>query len=75
MPPHTATTDPDVNVLTGEVVSIVNMGAQLHFVCLTAEGRITVIQPNRQGPLHVTGEAVSLQFGADDCVLLAPDVQ
>jgi len=75
MPPHTATTDPDVNVLTGEVVSIVNMGAQLHFVCRTSEGRITIIQPNRQGSHSKTGEAVSLQFGADDCVLLAPDAQ
>jgi len=75
MPPHTAADDPDANVLAGEVVSIANMGAQLHYVCLTAEGRITIIQPNRQGPHFKTGEAISLHFGASDCVLLAPGAQ
>ena len=73
MPQHTAAADPDANVLTGEVVSIVNMGAQLHYGCQTAEGRIMIVQPNRQGPLFQIGESVCLHFGAGDCVLLAPD--
>ena len=73
MPPHTVATDPDTNVLEGEVMSVVNMGAQLHYVGRTAEGRITIVEPNRQGPRFRTGDAISLHFGADDCVLLAPD--
>jgi len=73
MPAHTAAAGSDANSLEGEVVSVVNMGAQLHFVGQTAEGRITVVQPNRQGSRFQTGEAISLHFGADDCVLLAPD--
>ncbi len=73
MPAHTAATDPDINVLEGEVMSVVNMGAHVHYVAQTAEGRITIVEPNRQGPRFRTGDTISLHFGADDCVLLAPD--
>lgn len=73
MPAQAAPADPDANSLVGEVVSVVNMGAQLHYVCRAAEGRITIVQPNTGGPRFKTGEAVSLHFGAGDCVLLAPD--
>ena len=73
LPAHTAPADPDANSLEGEVISVVNMGAQLHYVSKTTEGRITVVMPNRQGPRFQMGEAISLHFGADACVLLAPD--
>ena len=73
LPVHTAPANTDANSLEGEVISVVNMGAQLHYVCQTAEGRITVVLPNRQGPRFKTGEAIGLHFGVDDCVLLAPD--
>jgi ABC-type Fe3+/spermidine/putrescine transport system ATPase subunit len=73
MPPHAAPAGPEANSLEGEVISVVNMGAQMHYVGLTAEGRITIVQPNRQGPRFQMGESISLHFGADDGVLLAPD--
>jgi len=58
------------NLLRGQVVDIVNMGAQLHHVVDCVEGRMMVVEPNR-GPLPAgKGERVSLLFRAEDCVVL-----
>jgi ABC-type Fe3+/spermidine/putrescine transport system ATPase subunit len=58
------------NLLPGQVVDIVNMGAELHHVIDCAEGRMIVVEPKR-GPLpDAKGERVSLLFRAEDCIVL-----
>ncbi|MBC8037957.1 MAG: ABC transporter ATP-binding protein [Rhizobiales bacterium] len=63
---------PGENVLNGEVAGVVNMGSEFHYISETAEGRITVVEPNREGPRVKKGDRVSLLFHAEDCVLLPP---
>ena len=62
------------NILNGEVVGIVNMGAEFHYVSDTIEGRITVVEPNRKGARVRIGDKISLLFGAEDCILLPTDI-
>ena len=61
------------NVLNGEVIGIVNMGAEFHYISDTVEGRIIVVEPNRDGPRLKTGDKVSLLFRAEDFVALPAD--
>ena len=62
---------PGDNVLNGDVVDIINMGAEFHYIVESVEGRIIVVEPNRAGARVQKGEAVNLLFRADDCVVLA----
>ena len=61
------------NLLPGRVVEIVNMGAVIHTIIETADGRITAIEPNRDGPRARQGDAVSVRFRAEDGVVLPRD--
>jgi ABC-type Fe3+/spermidine/putrescine transport system ATPase subunit len=71
--PQIKSAKPGENVLTGEIIGIVNMGAEFHYISETVEGRIMVVEPNRDGPRVKKGDRVSLRFHADDCILLPPD--
>jgi putative spermidine/putrescine transport system ATP-binding protein/putrescine transport system ATP-binding protein len=61
---------PTDNLLSGEVVDIVNMGAEIHYIVQGPEGRLIAIEPNRSGSRVSKDERVSLQFRAEDCVVL-----
>ena len=61
------------NLLPGQVVDVVNMGAELHYIVNAADGRVMVVEPNRDGPRVRKGDAVNLQFRAEDCVVLSQD--
>ncbi|HEX9446860.1 MAG TPA: TOBE domain-containing protein, partial [Dongiaceae bacterium] len=61
------------NILPGRVVDVVNMGAEIHYIVDGAEGRIMVVEPNRQGPRVHSGDQVSLLFHAEDCAILPRD--
>jgi ABC-type Fe3+/spermidine/putrescine transport system ATPase subunit len=58
------------NRLPGEVVDVVNLGAQIHYIVDGPEGRIIVVEPNRAGPVVRKGDRISLSFRANDCVVL-----
>ena len=64
---------PGENLLNGEVIGIVNMGAEFHYISETIEGRIIVVEPNREGARVKNGDKISLLFRAEDCVLLPMD--
>ncbi len=70
MDPKARAEKPGDNVLLGEVIEIINLGAEIHYVVDGAEGRLLVIEPNRHGPRVRKGERVGLLFNADDCVVL-----
>ena len=61
------------NVLPGQVVDVVNMGAELHYIIDAADGRIMVVEPNRQGARVRKGDRIAVQFRAEDCVVLPQD--
>jgi len=61
------------NLLPGQVVDVVNMGAELHYIINGADGRVMVVEPNRDGPRVRKGDRVCLQFRAEDCVVLPQD--
>jgi ABC-type Fe3+/spermidine/putrescine transport system ATPase subunit len=65
--------DPTAAMLHGDVVDVVNMGAEFHYIVESVEGRIMVVEPNRVGPRVQKGERVTLHFRAEDCVVLARD--
>jgi ABC-type Fe3+/spermidine/putrescine transport system ATPase subunit len=58
------------NLLPGQVVDIINLGAEIHYIIDGAEGRLMVVEPNRDGPRVRKGDRVSLLFRAKDCVIL-----
>ena len=62
--------NPATTCSLGEVIEIINLGAEIHYVVDGAEGRLLVIEPNRHGPRVRKGERVGLLFNADDCVVL-----
>ena len=62
------------NLLPGRVVDVVNMGAELHYIINGADGRVMVVEPNREGPRVHKGDGVNLQFRAEDCVVLQQDI-
>jgi len=61
------------NVLPGQVVDVVNMGAELHYIIDAADGRIMVVEPNREGARVHKGDRVAIQFRTEDCVVLPRD--
>jgi len=64
---------PGENLLAGQVVDVVNMGAELHYIINAADGRMMVVEPNRAGAQVRKGDSVNLQFRAEDCVVLQQD--
>ncbi len=79
-PERMAVTGPDAkigrsgdNLLPGKVVDVVNMGAEFQYIVDGAEGRVMVVEANREGPRLRTGDRVSLLFRAEDCVVLPQD--
>jgi ABC-type Fe3+/spermidine/putrescine transport system ATPase subunit len=71
--PEAVADGPDDNLLPGEVVDVVNMGAQIHYIVDCTEGRIMAVEPNRAGPRMRKGDRVSMVFRAEDGVLLPQD--
>jgi putative spermidine/putrescine transport system ATP-binding protein/putrescine transport system ATP-binding protein len=71
--PEIAAAGPADNRLPGRVVDVVNLGAHLHCVIESPEGRLIVEEPNRAGARVRKGDEVSLLFHADDCVILKKD--
>jgi ABC-type Fe3+/spermidine/putrescine transport system ATPase subunit len=61
---------PGENRLPGQVVDVVNMGAELHYIVDGADGHFIVVEPNRAGPRVRRGERIHLLFRAEDCVVL-----
>jgi ABC-type Fe3+/spermidine/putrescine transport system ATPase subunit len=58
------------NCLSGQVVDVVNMGAELHYIIDGAEGRVMAIEPNRGGSPVRRGDRIQMSFRAKDCVVL-----
>jgi len=58
------------NVLPVEVVDVVNMGAEFHYIVAGADGRFIVVEPDRAGQHLERGARVNLRFRAEDCVVL-----
>jgi len=58
------------NQLQGQVVDMINMGAELHYGVDCAAGSLMVIEPNRGGTRFGKGDKVYIGFGAEDCVVL-----
>ena len=61
------------NLLNGEIVGVVNMGAGFHYISETPEGRVIAVESNRDGARVRKGDQVSLLIRAEDCVLLPSD--
>jgi ABC-type Fe3+/spermidine/putrescine transport system ATPase subunit len=72
--PEAKADKPGDNKLPGEVVDVVNMGAELHYIVDATEGRMMVVEPNRAGPRVRKGDRVFLLFRAEDCVVLPQDI-
>lgn len=62
--------EPGENLLPGRVADIVNMGAALHYIVDSPEGRMIAVEANRGRPRVHVGDKVSLLFRAEDCVVL-----
>ena len=58
------------NLLPGQVVDVINLGAEIHYIVESAEGRIVVVEANRDGPRVHKGERVCVLFYAEDCIVL-----
>jgi ABC-type Fe3+/spermidine/putrescine transport system ATPase subunit len=58
------------NLLEAQVVDVVNMGAELHYIVESTEGRLMTVEPNRDGPRVTKGDHVCLRFRAEDCLIL-----
>jgi ABC-type Fe3+/spermidine/putrescine transport system ATPase subunit len=69
--PEANATDASDNLLPGEVVDVVNMGAEIHYIVESTEGRLMAVEPNRDGPRMHKGDRVGLRFRAEDCVVLS----
>ncbi len=61
---------PGENMLPGQVTDVINLGAEIHYIIDGAEGRLLVVEPNRDGPRLRKGDRVGLKFNAADCVVL-----
>jgi hypothetical protein len=46
------------------------MGAELHYIIDSIEGRVMAVEPNRDGPRVMKGDRVCLRFRAEDCLIL-----
>ena len=69
--PGTQARDAGDNLLGCKVVDVVNMGAEIHYIVESPEGRLIVVEPNREGPRVRRGDPVDLRFRAEDCVVLS----
>ena len=69
--PDATASDANVNLLPGDIVDVVNMGAEIHYIVESAEGRLMAVEPNREGPRVRKGDRVGLRFRAEDCVVLS----
>jgi putative spermidine/putrescine transport system ATP-binding protein/putrescine transport system ATP-binding protein len=69
--PEATASDASDNLLPGNVVDVVNMGAEFHYIVESAEGRLMAVEPNREGPRVHKGDRVGLRFRAEDCVVLS----
>ena len=58
------------NQLPGNVVDMINMGAELHYSVDCATGLLMVVESNRGGMRFGRGDKVSIGFRAEDCVVL-----
>jgi len=58
------------NLLPGQVVEVVNMGAEIHTIIEGADGRIMAVEPNRAGKRARKGDRVGVLFRAEDCAVL-----
>jgi putative spermidine/putrescine transport system ATP-binding protein/putrescine transport system ATP-binding protein len=65
--------DRNGNLLNGEIIGVVNMGAGFHYISETPEGRVIAVESNRDGARVKKGDQVSLLIRAEDCVLLPLD--
>jgi putative spermidine/putrescine transport system ATP-binding protein/putrescine transport system ATP-binding protein len=79
-PERIVLTKPDVkavglgqNLLLGQVVDIVNLGSEIHYVVHIAEGRVIAAEPNHGTPGASKGDRVSISFRAEDCVAFPSD--
>lgn len=66
--------EPGENLLLGQVADVVNMGAALHYVIESPEGRVIAVEANRGGPRMQVGDKTSVRFHAKDCVMLPQEV-
>jgi putative spermidine/putrescine transport system ATP-binding protein/putrescine transport system ATP-binding protein len=63
--------DPRLNTLPATVIDAAPLGADVHvFVSLGSGRRISVIEKNLGQPMRQAGQAVTLRFGADDCIVV-----
>ena len=69
--PDATPSDANVNLLPGDIVDVVNMGAEIHYIVESAEGRLMAVEPNREGPRVRKGDRVGLRFRAEDCLVLS----
>ncbi|MBV9433504.1 MAG: TOBE domain-containing protein, partial [Hyphomicrobiales bacterium] len=56
------------NLVSGNLVDIVSLGGEIHYVVEGADGRLLAVEPNRGGPRVNKGERVGLSFQPEDCV-------
>jgi ABC-type Fe3+/spermidine/putrescine transport system ATPase subunit len=61
------------NLLNGQIVDVVNMGAEIHYIIESPEGRIMATEPNRSGSRARKGDRVRVLFRAEDGVVLPQD--
>jgi ABC-type Fe3+/spermidine/putrescine transport system ATPase subunit len=71
--PDAKATGASDNLLSGEIVDVVNMGAEIHYIVESPEGRLMTVEPNREGPRVRRGDRVGLLFRAEDCVVLSSE--
>ena len=58
------------NELPGNIVDMINMGAELHYSVDSPAGPLMVVESNRGGMRFGRGDKVSIGFRAEDCVVL-----
>jgi ABC-type Fe3+/spermidine/putrescine transport system ATPase subunit len=61
---------PGDNILPGEIVDVVDMGAAVHYVVDGTQGRILVVEPDREVPRLRKGQQICISFRAEDCMIL-----
>jgi ABC-type Fe3+/spermidine/putrescine transport system ATPase subunit len=58
------------NLLVGQVVNVINMGAEIQYVVEGPDGRVMIIESNREGPKVKEGDRIHFGFRPEDCVIL-----
>ncbi len=63
--------DPNLNALRGIVIDSAPLGADVHiFIDLESGKRMSVIEKNLGQPMRQAGQAITLRFGSDDCIVV-----